>query len=66
MQPDPAFLAESRAPAILAGNIVVQTIGCLFFFMRVYSRLVIIKTWRTEDYVLVFAWVSINCIVPQP
>jgi hypothetical protein len=43
---------------MLAGNIIVQFFGCLFFFMRAYSRLAITKTWRTEDYILTAAWVS--------
>jgi hypothetical protein len=58
MQDDPAFLAESRQTSMLVGNIVVQFFGCLFFFLRAYSRLAITKTWRTEDYLLAAAWVS--------
>jgi hypothetical protein len=43
---------------MLIGNIIVQVVGSFFFFLRAYSRLVITKTWRTEDYILAGAWVS--------
>ncbi|KAH5443143.1 hypothetical protein HBI30_230740 [Parastagonospora nodorum] len=48
-----AIEAEAQ---ILVGNIVAQVIGSLFFFLRAYSRLVVTKTWRTEDYILLAAW----------
>ncbi|KAJ4344233.1 hypothetical protein N0V95_006220 [Ascochyta clinopodiicola] len=38
------------------GNIIVQTVGSLFFFARAYSRAAITKSWRTEDSVLALAW----------
>lgn len=58
LQFPPSFLAETRQPAMITGNIVVQAVGSLFFFARAYSRVAIIKAWRAEDYVLTLAWVS--------
>ncbi|KAH8725552.1 hypothetical protein GQ44DRAFT_681440 [Phaeosphaeriaceae sp. PMI808] len=55
---DPAFLAETRVPQMLIGNITVQTVGCLIFFLRIYSRVVLTKQFRREDYLLVGAWLS--------
>ena len=43
---------------MIAGNIVVQAFGSLFFFARVYSRVAITRAWRAEDYILTLAWVS--------
>ncbi|KAF2630607.1 hypothetical protein BU25DRAFT_407898 [Macroventuria anomochaeta] len=53
----PSFLAQSRQPQMIIGNIVVQAVGSLFFFARAYSRVAIIKAWRGEDYILMLAWV---------
>ncbi|PVH95712.1 hypothetical protein DM02DRAFT_659872 [Periconia macrospinosa] len=47
---------ESRGTTILAGNAVFQVIGTLFFLARVYSRSVMIKSWKAEDTVLAAAW----------
>lgn len=52
-----SFLAESRQPQMIVGNIVAQAVGSLFFFARAYSRVAIIKAWRAEDYVLTLAWI---------
>ncbi|KAF1929883.1 uncharacterized protein M421DRAFT_419651 [Didymella exigua CBS 183.55] len=53
----PDFLAETRQPEMIIGNIAVQLIGSLFYFARAYSRAAITKAWRAEDYVLTLAWV---------
>jgi hypothetical protein len=53
-----AFLAQTRQPQLITGNVVVQVIGTFFFFMRAYSRVVITKTWRAEDNLLAVAAVS--------
>lgn len=45
---------------MILGNIVVQTVGCMFFFARAYSRAAIIKAWEIEDYVLTSAWVRLK------
>jgi hypothetical protein len=50
---------------MLIGNVVVEIVGGLFFLMRVYSRLVITKTWRKEDYILTAGWVR-NVLLSQP
>jgi hypothetical protein len=55
---DTAFLAQTRQPHLITANVVVQVIGTLFFLMRVYSRLIITKTWRAEDNLLAVAGVS--------
>ncbi|KAH6612551.1 hypothetical protein C7974DRAFT_381089 [Boeremia exigua] len=52
-----SYLAESRQPQMIIGNIVVQVVGSLVFFARVYSRAAIIKAWRAEDYILTLAWI---------
>ncbi|KAK7185636.1 hypothetical protein PSPO01_08322 [Paraphaeosphaeria sporulosa] len=52
----PGYLEESRVPQIVAGNAAVQALGCLVFFARVYSRAVLIGTWKSEDWVLSVAW----------
>ncbi|KAJ4350020.1 uncharacterized protein N0V89_008641 [Didymosphaeria variabile] len=52
----PGFLEESRVPQIVAGNAAVQTLGCLVFFARVYSRAFLIGTWKSEDWALSAAW----------
>ncbi|KAF2439603.1 hypothetical protein P171DRAFT_126254 [Karstenula rhodostoma CBS 690.94] len=52
----PGFLEQSRAPQIVAGNATVQALGCLMFFARVYSRAVLIGTWKSEDWALSAAW----------
>ncbi|KZM23120.1 hypothetical protein ST47_g5760 [Ascochyta rabiei] len=41
---------------MIVGNVVVQTVGSLFFFARAYSRVAITKSWRAEDHVLALAW----------
>ncbi|XPS79307.1 hypothetical protein M3J07_011309 [Ascochyta lentis] len=51
-----SFLAQSRQPHMIIGNVVVQTVGSLFFFARAYSRAVITKSWKTEDCILALAW----------
>ena len=58
LQFPPSFLTETRQPAMIIGNVVVQAVGSLFFFARAYSRVAIIKAWRAEDYILTLAWVS--------
>jgi hypothetical protein len=52
------FLEESRQPQMLLGNVLLQSLGCVIFFARVYSRAAIIKAWRAEDSMLALAWVS--------
>ena len=54
----PGFLEETRAPQVVAGNIAVQVLGTLFFFARVYSRLFLVATWKSEDWALLAVWVS--------
>ncbi|KAF2710568.1 hypothetical protein K504DRAFT_265654 [Pleomassaria siparia CBS 279.74] len=56
--PSPEFLAQSRVPQIIAGNAVVQIIGTLFFLTRSYTRLFIIRSWKSEDYVLTVGWLA--------
>jgi len=56
----PSFLAQTRQPQMIVGNIIVQAVGSLIFFARAYSRFAIIKSWKTEDYVLTLAWVCTN------
>ncbi|KAF2683265.1 hypothetical protein K458DRAFT_432103 [Lentithecium fluviatile CBS 122367] len=53
----PGAVDESRAPQVVIGNAVVQVVGSLVFFARVFSRLMIINSWKLEDSVLVAAWV---------
>lgn len=55
--PPPRLFDESRAPEIVAGNAFLQLLGTTFFFARAYSRLVLIKSWKPEDTILLFAWV---------
>jgi hypothetical protein len=43
---------------MIIGNVLVQFLGCVVFFARVYSRAIIIKAWKTEDSMLALAWVS--------
>jgi hypothetical protein len=54
----PEYLAESRVPLIVAGNIIVQIIGTFFFIARAYTRIFIVKSWKSEDYVLTVGFVS--------
>jgi len=51
------FGEETRAPEVVAGNAIVQVVGTLVFFARIFSRLMIINSWKSEDSVLVAAWV---------
>lgn len=41
---------------MVAGNAIVQVIGTLVFFARVYSRLMIINSWKLDDSILVGSW----------
>ncbi|CAI6341711.1 unnamed protein product [Periconia digitata] len=47
---------ESRGAAIIIGNATCQIVGTLFFLARVYSRGVIINSWKAEDTTLAVAW----------
>ncbi|KAF2658249.1 hypothetical protein K491DRAFT_713641 [Lophiostoma macrostomum CBS 122681] len=56
-KPSQSFLDESRVPQMIAGNAFLQAFGTFIVFSRAYSRLVIVKNWKVEDYVLIVAWV---------
>ncbi|KAF2500687.1 hypothetical protein BU16DRAFT_535249 [Lophium mytilinum] len=47
---------QSRAVAILVGNIVPQVFATLFSLARVYSRAYILRTWAIDDWLIVFSW----------
>ncbi|KAL5398425.1 hypothetical protein PMIN06_006553 [Paraphaeosphaeria minitans] len=55
--PPPRLFNESRAPEIVAGNVLLQLVGTLFFLLRIYSRLWFTKSWKLEDTLLTTAWV---------
>ncbi|KAF2643575.1 hypothetical protein P280DRAFT_505673 [Massarina eburnea CBS 473.64] len=52
----PGYLEESRTTQILLGNILCQTVGTLFVLARAYSRIFLIGSWKSEDWVLVIGW----------
>ena len=54
----PGYLEQSRVPQIVAGNAAVQALGCLVFFARVYSRVILSGIWKSEDWALLVAWVG--------
>lgn len=53
-----ALQGPSRAPQILAGNIIPEAFATIFFFGRVYARLVLLGSWGIDDTVLSISWVS--------
>ncbi|KAF1957043.1 hypothetical protein CC80DRAFT_535004 [Byssothecium circinans] len=53
----PGYLEETRAPQILIGNVLLQTIGTLFVLARAYCRIFLIGSWKSEDWALIIAWV---------
>ncbi|OAG00438.1 uncharacterized protein CC84DRAFT_302083 [Paraphaeosphaeria sporulosa] len=55
--PPPRLFDESRAADIVAGNVLLQLVGTLFFVLRIYSRLWLTKSWKVEDSLLTIAWV---------
>ncbi|KAF2441132.1 hypothetical protein P171DRAFT_475564 [Karstenula rhodostoma CBS 690.94] len=55
--PSPHLFDESRAPDIVAGNVLLQLVGTLFFILRTFSRLLLTKSWKPEDSLLTIAWV---------
>lgn len=48
----------SRAPAILAGNLIPELIATVFFFARVYARAWLLRNWGADDTFLAISWVS--------
>jgi hypothetical protein len=48
----------SRAPAILAGNLIPELIATCFFFARVYARAWLLRNWGADDTLLMISWVS--------
>ncbi|RDW88470.1 hypothetical protein BP6252_00502 [Coleophoma cylindrospora] len=51
------FTGPSRAPQILAGNIIPMVVATVFTFARIWSRAVILKVWGLDDTMVVIAWI---------
>ena len=49
---------DNRVGSIVVSNAVCQGLATLFFLARLYSRAYLLRTWRLDDWVLLFAWVS--------
>ncbi|THW99246.1 hypothetical protein D6D13_10254 [Aureobasidium pullulans] len=58
-------MAETRAPYILLGNILPFLLATIFYFGRVYSRALILRTFGWDDWLLTVGWLAAlaNCIM---
>lgn len=50
--------SESRAPAIIAGNLIPFVVTTPFVVGRFYSRAVILHGFQLDDWILVVAWLA--------
>ncbi|KAE9366940.1 hypothetical protein N431DRAFT_286089, partial [Stipitochalara longipes BDJ] len=48
----------SRAPAILAGNLIPELIATVCFFARVYARAWLLRNWGLDDTFLAISWIG--------
>ncbi|PVH68748.1 hypothetical protein DL98DRAFT_474508 [Cadophora sp. DSE1049] len=64
----PEYIRESRVSQILAGSIAPAVIASIFVLARLYSRLIIIKSFGADDYWIGISWVAslaltvLNCV----
>lgn len=47
----------SRRGTVLAGTVTVTTIGAVFVFARIFTRLIILRNFGRDDSLIILAWV---------
>jgi hypothetical protein len=52
------YLQESKTTALIIITTVCQVLSTLLVSGRLYSRLYLLRTFKTDDYILVFSWVN--------
>lgn len=61
MADDAALLAsQNRGPAVLIVTVVVLSITTVFTALRLISRFGVVKRVRSDDYMIILAWVSLR------
>lgn len=50
-------MAENRGPQLLAVNIFFSTLAGIIVFLRCYTRIVIVKAFGTDDWIMLVAMV---------
>ena len=53
-------IPKTRAPAIIAGNVIPFLAGTIFFAGRVVTRASLLRTWSADDWLLSIGWVRQN------
>jgi hypothetical protein len=51
-------VSETRVPQILVGTIIPTVIGSFFVIAKLYTRVIITKSWGGDDTFLTLGWVS--------